>query len=254
MAPQMADRLRASGLHLLISLCVAALSAALVFLVLYPTPLAQACGVTEIFLLLLVVDISLGPLITLCVFNRAKPELKRDLLIVGLIQLAALCYGLHTVYIARPAYVVFAVDRFDLMYANDLDDAKLAPVTLSEFKQVPLLGPKTVAAILPADSAERSALTFSSATGGADLHQLPKYYRPLVQAKADIIAKSRPLAELNNFNRAETAKVTQLAEKYRARQIDAGFLPLKGKAQDVTVLINRADGTVLEMVDLRPWL
>jgi len=60
------------------------------------------------------VDVILGPLITLTVFNRSKPrsELVRDLTVVGLIQLAALGYGLWTVFVARPVHLVFEYDRF----------------------------------------------------------------------------------------------------------------------------------------------
>ncbi len=216
--------------------------------------MARVCGVTDIFLLLLVVDMSLGPLITLCVFNRAKPELKRDLVIVGLIQLAALIYGLHTVYVARPAYVVYAVDRFDLVFANDLDEQSLASATLAAYRQLPRFGPQTIAAVLPSDPAERTALTLRSVSGGRDLHQSPAYYRPVEQAKEAIMAHAQPLALLKTFNAGKHAAVDALTARYQARQVDAGFLALKGKAEDAAVVVNRRTGEVLEMVALRPWL
>jgi len=97
------DRLRASGIHMAISLAIAALSAALVFAVWYPYPYREISGGRELFFILVSVDVILGPLITLAVFNRAKPrsELRRDLGIVGVLQIAALAYGLWTVSIAR---------------------------------------------------------------------------------------------------------------------------------------------------------
>lgn len=254
MPPQMVDRLRASGTHLLLSLCVAAISTALVFWVWYPGPLAQASGVRDIFLILLTVDISLGPLITLCVFNRKKPELKRDLVTVGVIQIAALIYGLHTVYVARPVYVVFSQDRFDLVFANDMDDRKLADASLPEYRQLPLFGPRVAAAALPEDIRDRTKLMFDSLSGGDDLQHLPKYYRPYDQLKSAIVGHSQPLAKLKEFNPAAAARVDQLAAAYRAQHIDAAFVPLRGKARDVTVVIDRATGKVLEIADLRPWL
>jgi hypothetical protein len=254
MAPHLVNRLRASGVHLLISLCIAALSAALVFLVWYPTPLAAASGVTGIFLLLLVVDISLGPLITLFIFNLKKPELKRDLAIVGVIQLAALLYGLHAVYVARPAYVVFAADRFDLVFANDLDEKKLAAATLPQFRQVPMFGPQIIAAPLPTNPAERQALLFATVNGGEDLYQQPKFYRPYADARGTVQQRAQPLARLKDFNKDQLVRVDQLIAKYQAGKRDAGFLPLKGKAQDTAVIVDRASGDVLEMVSLRPWL
>jgi len=49
-----------------------------------------------LFLIVVTVDVILGPLITLAVFNGVKPwtELRRDLAMVGVLQLAALGYGL----------------------------------------------------------------------------------------------------------------------------------------------------------------
>ena len=61
------------------------------------------------------IDIVAGPLLTLIVYNRAKPELKRDVSVVGLLQLAFLGYGLHTAWVSRPIFLVGAVDRFTLI-------------------------------------------------------------------------------------------------------------------------------------------
>lgn len=253
MTPNLANRFRAAGLHLLISCVVALLSAALVFLVWYPGALAQASGVTDIFLLLLAVDISLGPLITLFVFNLSKPELKRDLAIVGIIQLAALLYGLHTVSVARPAFVVFASDRFDLVFANDLDEKKLSAAKFPEYRSVSLLGPKHAAAALPEDAKERTALIFDSVSGGDDLQHLPKFYRPYAELKDSIIKRAQPLATLKTFNRNRDAEIDALVAKYAQEKQDVGFVPLKGKTQDLTVIISRKTGAIMDIVDLHPW-
>ena len=119
------NRFHAFGFHLLGSVILGLCAAALVFLVWYPNPLHKAAGVTHIFLLLLLVDVIVGPVVTLIVFNRAKPELRRDLVIVLLLQLSALAYGMYTVFVPRPAYLVFAADRFDVVYANDLESEQV---------------------------------------------------------------------------------------------------------------------------------
>jgi len=252
MAPHIASRLRASSVHLLISSCVAALSAALVFLVWYPGALAQASGVTNIFLLLLAVDISLGPLITLFVYNTKKPELKRDLAIVGLIQLAALLYGLHTVAVARPAFIVFTSDRFDLVFANDLDEKKLSEAKYPEYRSVSLLGPKMAAAALPTDAKERTALLFDSVSGGDDLQHLPKFYRPYAELKESIVKRAQSLTKLKDFNKNRGTEIDALVAKYAKQEV--GFIPLKGKSLDLTVIVSLKTGEVVDIVDLQPWL
>jgi hypothetical protein len=119
---QIGQRLRAAVIHLLLSAAVAALAALLVFAVWYPMPYRQISGGRDLFLLVVAVDVAIGPLITLAVFDRRKPraELVRDMAVVAAMQLAALAYGLHTVAQARPAVVALEVDRLRVVRAIDL--------------------------------------------------------------------------------------------------------------------------------------
>lgn len=249
----MLNRFHAFGWHMLASSCVALICSALVFLLWYPGQLALASGVSDIFLLLLVVDVTLGPVITMVVFNPKKKELRRDLAMVVVVQLAALLYGLHTVYTARPVYIVFSIDRFDLVFANDFTEENLAKATNTEYQSLPLFRPKVVAARTPDDTNAHNELLFNSISGGADLPQLPQYYVPYTEFKADVIKRIYPLAELKAFNPNKLSAVDSLAGKYAGARMDIGYLPLKGKAQDLVVILNRTTGEVLEMVDLMPW-
>ena len=133
------DRLRASGIHLGISVAIALLAALLVFLVWYPYPYREISGGRELFLILVSVDVVLGPLITLTIFNRAKPwrALRRDLAIVGLIQFSALCYGMWTVFVARPVHLAFEIDRFRVIHAIDVP-AEMLPQAPEGMRSLPL--------------------------------------------------------------------------------------------------------------------
>jgi hypothetical protein len=106
-------RFSAATIHLGLSLLVAALAALLVFLVWYPYPYREISGGRDLFLLLVAVDVIMGPLLTLTIFNLKKPkgELRRDLAVIGLLQLAALGYGLCTMAVARPVHLVFEIPR-----------------------------------------------------------------------------------------------------------------------------------------------
>jgi hypothetical protein len=153
------DRLRASGIHFCISLAVASLAALLVFLVWYPYPYREVSGGRELFLILVSVDVVLGPLITLMmlmIFNRSKPrrELVRDLAIVGLIQLSALAYGMWTVFVARPVHLAFEIDRFRVIHAVDVP-VEMMEQAPPELQSLPLFG-QSVLAVRPFRSAHRS--------------------------------------------------------------------------------------------------
>ncbi len=151
----MTPRIKAFLIHLGISLVVAVAAMALVFGLWYPSPLHAALGVTGIFLLLLAVDVVLGPCLTLVVFKPGKKTLVMDLTAIALLQLSALAYGVWTVAEGRPAWLVFAVDRFELVRVLDIDERKLEQADLA-YRQPSLLGPQWVAASNPVDSDERN--------------------------------------------------------------------------------------------------
>lgn len=68
----MSKRLKFFLGHLLISLVIAIFVMGFVFFVWYPSPLASAVGVIHIFLMLLVIDVILGPLLGLLVYKEGK--------------------------------------------------------------------------------------------------------------------------------------------------------------------------------------
>jgi len=72
----MSKRLKFSLSHLLLSFLIALLVIGLVFFIWYPSPLATAVGVTHIFLMLLVIDVILGPLLGLLVYKEGKKNTK----------------------------------------------------------------------------------------------------------------------------------------------------------------------------------
>ncbi len=114
--------------HLLVSIVIAGVSAAFVFGLLYPPPLQAMLGVGLIYLLLLTVDVVCGPLLTLLLANPKKSIrlLWLDLGVIGLVQVLALLYGLHTVWVGRPVVLAFEVDRLVVVTANEIAPEELA--------------------------------------------------------------------------------------------------------------------------------
>ncbi|WP_309246762.1 hypothetical protein [Ramlibacter montanisoli] len=129
-------RARAAGIHLALSAVVAVLAGLLVFALWYPYPYREISGGRELFLLVVAVDVVLGPLLTFAVFNRAKPELRRDLAVIVALQLAGLAYGLWTVQLARPVHMVFEYDRFRVVHRVDIP-AELEPLAPAGLEVAP---------------------------------------------------------------------------------------------------------------------
>lgn len=247
-------RIRAFGTHLAVSLVFALVSAGLVFMIWYPGLLAYASNVSSIFLILLSVDVTLGPLITLIIFNTKKKELKRDLAIVALIQLMALLYGLHTLFITRPVYLAFNTDRFDVVYANDIPEERLGKVTNPEFKNLPYFGPKVIASPLPDDPKLNEELVMGVISGtGDDVQYMPQYYVPYTSQKAAVLKQAKPLNGLKSYNKDKAEKLQSLIEKYQLAKLEVGYIPVRGKANNLAMIVNRTTAEVLEQTDLKPW-
>ena len=102
------EKLKASFIHLIISLLIFGLLGGWLYFDLYPSFYFNMSGGWQGLLLILSVDMVLGPLLTFLVFNPHKKlrEIVSDLVIVGLVQMAALSYGIYTVYQEHPRVVV----------------------------------------------------------------------------------------------------------------------------------------------------
>ena len=229
-------RAYAAGIHLAISIAVAVVAAILVFGVWYPGPFRLLAGGRELFLLVVSVDVVIGPVLTFAVFNRAKGagHLRRDLAIIGLLQIIALAYGLHTVYIARPVAMVFEVDRFRLVTANSVAVEEL-PKALPEFRSLPLTGPLLIGARRPEAGAERTDAMIMGVSG-VDVGQRPIFWQPYVQTQARALERSRPVSILLAHYAQQAAESRQGLAALRADEATARFLPVMARGDWVAVL------------------
>lgn len=241
------NRLKFFLSHLSISLLIALLVIGLVFFVWYPAPLAKAVGVTQIFLMLIVIDVILGPILGFLVYKEGKKTLKFDLAVIILIQLSALCYGIYSIAQGRPVWLVYNVDRFELVRSNELIKENIQQAQV-QYQQLSLLKPQYVAVQFAKDPKQRSEDLFTEISSGISLAQRPERYVPLVQVKQLMQQRAQSLNMLEQFN--DKAEVKKELAKYP--QADA-WVPLKANALDMVVLLNKDTVEVIKIVDLRPW-
>ena len=239
-------RIRAFSIHLLISAGLALAILYLVFFIWHPSPLHTAVGVTKIFLMLIAIDVVLGPCLTLMVYKQGKKTLAMDLSIICALQLGALLYGLHTVADGRPAWLVFADERFQLVRANEIDGRKLGEAKI-EYRSPPWMGPRWVSALEPESADKKSNLLFESVFAGVDISQHPELYQSLSTAESAMQEAGKPLALLEKYNTREA--VAAILEIYP----NAGaWLPLKANQKDMVVLLKENSGEVIAIVDAQP--
>lgn len=244
-------RLKAAAVHLGISLLLAGAVALLVFELWYPWPYREISGGRDLFLLVISVDVVLGPLLTLAVFNVRKPrsELRRDIMVIALLQLAGLGYGLWTVQLARPAHLVFEIDRFRVVHRVDIPP-ELEAQAPPGIPVAPWTGP-TPLSTRPFHS-DREQMDFTlAALQGVHLGARPDLWEPYAAGKDRIVAAAQPLSVLKRRFPEQAARI-DAAVRASARQPDAVvFLPMMGRqAVAWTVLLDRRTAEILDYLPL----
>ncbi|WP_306523988.1 TfpX/TfpZ family type IV pilin accessory protein [Dokdonella sp.] len=246
------SRWKAAGIHLSANAVIATLALALIFLVWYPHPYSQAAGAGMLALLLLGVDLVLGPLLTLVVYKTGKKGLRFDLTLIVLLQIAAFAYGMHVVARARPAFIVANIDRLNLVAANDIDAADFAKAARPQFASAPWSGPMLIGARLPTDIAARNRLALAG-PGGKDIDVLPQYYTDYTAAVPDLLAHAKSVDALRKAH-ADQARVVD--DWLRGQQLSADqvrCVPLVGRSGALTAMLDSRSGALLDVLAIDPW-
>ena len=244
----MSPRIKFFIRHLSVSFIVAALVLGWIFTVWYPAPLAKATGVTHIILLMLAIDVIIGPILGFIVYKAHKKSLKFDLAVVILLQLAALGYGVYSLAEGRPVWIAFNGNRFELIRNNELLDSDVSKNSIdSKYYSPSLLGPKYVAVKIAENQIEREQNMFEELQGGISLAQRPERYVAIAEANGRIIETAEGVSDLKNYNSEQA--VDSILDSYPNA---SSYLALKANEVDMTVLLDEK-GNTIEIVDLRPW-
>ena len=244
------DRLQASAIHFCISVIIAVFAGLFVFVFWYPDPYREISGGRELFLILVTVDVILGPLITLTIFNRAKPwpTLRLDLACVGLVQLVALGYGMWTAFVARPVHLVFEFDRFRVVHAIDVPTELLVQAS-PELRTLPLFG-TTVLAVRPFRDADEHLNATMAALQGLPLSARPDLWQPYADARLRVLESAKPAALLKKRFPDQAATIDRAIEQTGRAPGALLYLPLVGRKTFWTVLLDSSTADVLGFLPL----
>lgn len=238
-------RLRAAGfasaIHLLGSVLIAAVAAILVFGFWYPFPYRELAGGRELFVLIVLVDIVLGPLLTLVLFapSKVSKELWRDLTIVVMFQFIGLGYGVWTVWQARPLFLVAEVDRFKVISRPVLEQGSIDALPLG-LQPRSFSGPITTAIRDPRDANEKNTVLFESIQGGRDYGERPDFYIPYEGAAAlKSLKRARPLEPFLQKYPLQRKSALELANTAGLRLESVLYLPVIARQEWIALLNER---------------
>jgi len=110
--PVLKTKLKATAVHLSMSVLVFVYLAYKIYFDWYPQPYFEIDGGWQGIRLIGAVDLVLGPFITFLIFDlrKSRREILFDLLTILVIQFGALAYGIYATYTQRPVAVVLIDD------------------------------------------------------------------------------------------------------------------------------------------------
>lgn len=242
-------RLRCFARHLMISVVIALFSIYLIFGMWYPKPFDKAVGVSDVILVMIAIDMILGPVLTLILAKEGKKGLMFDFVVIGIVQLLALAYGIYSIEKGRPMWVVFDLNRFELVQRYMLDEQKDAKAdAMNAYQGFDALG-ITWASVRPAKTREeQDDWMFYELETGVSPAMRPALYAPLSENMDRVLAEKLPLSDLNQFNDKTAVDAVLLAYP-----LADGFLPMRTGNMDMAVLVSSQDKSFVQVVDLRPW-
>ena len=231
--------------HLVVCVLVATIAALLVFLIWYPAPWRQMLGVESIFLMLMGIDIVCGPLLTFILASSQKPKrtLVLDLSVVAMIQVAALGYGMWSVFVARPVVVAFEVDRFVVVSANEVASKELDEAPLS-LRHLSWIGPRYVAtrSSLTADEQLKS---IELSMNGVTTAMRPGWWILYEEAASDVNRAAKPLMGLLEKRVGQDDVLKRAAERSGFRVTELFYVPLTSSQKMDWVMLLDSAGRVV---------
>ncbi|HET6265403.1 MAG TPA: TfpX/TfpZ family type IV pilin accessory protein [Usitatibacter sp.] len=244
------NRFKAAGIHLGISATIALLVFATVHFLWYPGDLFAAAGGRDLFLIVLAVDVTIGPMVTLIIFVPGKKGLAFDLWVIGILQASFLAYGVFTLAESRPVYIAFVKDRFELVRANEIPDSVLEQARMHRYRDLPWTGFQLVGVRFPDDPDERFKVMVSG-MAGVDIQAYPNYHVPYDSVRSQTLAKAAPLANLARFNKGFS--VAELAASLGRTEAGLRFLPLRAGKTDLAVIVDAKTADIVKIAALKPW-
>ena len=152
-------------------------------------------------------------------------------------QLGALVYGMHSVWVARPVVLGFEQDRLVVVTANEIDQTKLAEAP-EGLRRLPLAGVLHVGTRQPRDNKEFMA-SVEQGLAGLSPAMRPGWWEPLAQHRAAMRARAKPLDELIARRSGQAATLRAAASDAGRPSSELRYLPLtSSKTKDWVALLD----------------
>ena len=238
-------RLKFFLLHLLSSAAVLTLILGGLYLGWYRWPGWYLTDVTRVVLVMVCVDVVLGPTLTFIIASQKKSrrELARDIGIIVAAQLCALTYGSAQLWSGRPLYYAFSENVLQLVQAYDIDanEAELGR------EQNPTLAPhwyslpRWIWAPLPQDPETSQKIVAAAVTGGDDVTSMPQYFKRWEDGVTSLRAQLKKVDSLAYFGPSEKRKLKEKMQAAGLSDDQSNTMPLTGRGHPLLAVFDTAN-------------
>ena len=222
-------RLRAFGLHVAASAALLGLIIGVLYLAWYRWPGWYLAGSLQVTLVMVGVDVVVGPLLTLVVAapNKSKRELTRDLSFIVAVQIIALTYGSFSLWNGRPLYYVFSEKWLQMVQSYDIEPAErlIAAESNPDFAPHWYSLPRWVSAQPPADPTERKKVLGPS----GDVGMMPRFYRSFDSGLPELKSQLKKVDDVGVFILGQRNSLKQQMTALNLSTDQANCIALSGR-------------------------
>ncbi len=248
-------RLKAFSLHLTGSTCALSLILGALYLGWYRWPGWRLADASHVVIVMIGVDIVLGPLLTFVVARADKPrrELVRDISMIVTVQLCALIYGTVSLWSGRPLYYAYSETVLQLVQAYDIDaqqaalGRRLNPALAPHWYSLP----RWIWAPLPQDPQTRQKIVASAIGGGDDVISMPQYFKPWEQGLPALRTRLKKVADVAYFYGPEKKKLEQRMRAAGLATDQANSMPLTGRGHPMLAVFDPAGAKIIAILTVR---
>jgi hypothetical protein len=246
------ERSRAALSHLLPSILVLAIIAGFLLLSWYPYPFLQFTESGKFSLLLTTSAALAGPAMTWVVYKKGKWGLHFDLVVIVLVQLMAFGWGAYTLYQSRPYFMVFTLDRFEVLSKRQVD---FSDIRNPQFIDRPFSGPILLYANMPKQGPEfQKLLNEVMFEGKPDLQFRPEYWSFYADRQQLALAASAALFELRDARPGDVAKIDRLVDKHGGDIAKLSYVPAVVPNGQFAAILDADSGEVIDTLMIDPWV
>ena len=239
-------KLRAGAMHLGISLVIFLIIVPFIYFAWYPQPYFSAAGGWHGIKIVAAVDLVLGPVLTLIIFNPSKSRKAFivDYSFIITCQIAALIWGVYAVHSQRPIVVAYSDGIFQAVTADAFEEQDSETLT---FNQLSTLHPPLVYSREPENSDEKKGIVMFGFVGGIAKHELAYLYASLPKNMDKLLERREVKIKLLRQDNSASKKLDILLENQNLQIEDIVAIEFVGRYGDAWMILSNS-GELIDVI------